>query len=150
MFAGATKMRSNLMNPRTFFMISALMLSAPVAAQDAAGEMRGDSAPSGRTQETAAGEIPEGTAAGGMLQDVAAGQAIYEETCRNCHGPKAQGMASFPKLAGEDAAHLVMRLEQYKSGDTVGPNSALMIPIASDLSHQDIVNVAAYISTTFE
>ena len=83
-------------------------------------------------------------------QDTAAGEAIYAEVCKNCHGPKAQGMASFPKLAGNSADYLVMRLEQYRAGEKVGPNSALMIPNAAELSDADIADLAAYITTAFE
>lgn len=108
---------------------------------------------------SAAGETAEDTAADGAAQgaatqevtvDIAAGEAIYQETCRNCHGPKAGGMASFPKLAGRDAAYLLGRLQQYHAGETVGPNSGLMIPVAQDLSEEDMANVAAYISSAFE
>lgn len=102
------------------------------------------------TEDAAASEAIEGIAAGDGLQDVEAGETIYKQVCANCHGPKAKGMASFPKLTGRDVAYLVTRLEQYKAGETVGPNSALMIPVAMDLSDEDIANVVAYITTTFE
>jgi len=83
-------------------------------------------------------------------QDVAAGEEIYENSCKNCHGPKAQGMASFPGLAGQSAEYLVELLEQYRAGEKVGANSALMQPNATGLSDADIANVAAYIATSFE
>jgi cytochrome c553 len=59
-------------------------------------------------------------------------------------------MASFPKLAGHDAEYLLERLQQYHAGEKVGPGSALMIPVAQDLSEEDMANVAAYIASTFE
>lgn len=83
-------------------------------------------------------------------QDLAAAEALYAESCRNCHGPNAQGMASFPKLAGRSEDYLAMRLEQYRAGEKVGDNSALMTPNAADLSDAEIANLAAYIATTFE
>lgn len=92
----------------------------------------------------AVGAVPAGA------QDLSAGETIYENSCRNCHGPKAQGMASFPALAGRDEEYLVTRLTQYRAGETVGPNSALMQPNAADLTDDEIANVAAYIATTFE
>ena len=82
--------------------------------------------------------------------DTREAEALYEESCKNCHGPRAQGMASFPKLAGLAEDHLVMRLEQYRAGEKVGPNSALMEPNAADLSDEEIMGLAAYIATTFE
>ncbi len=83
-------------------------------------------------------------------QDVSAGEALYQSVCKNCHGPKAQGMASFPKLAGNSAEYLVERLNQYRAGERVGPNSALMMPLAADLSDEDIVDLAEYITTSFD
>jgi len=80
--------------------------------------------------------------------DAVAGEARYSETCVNCHGPSGRGMASFPRLAGRDADYITGRLIQYRSGETVGPNSGLMIPMASDLSDEEIANLAAYLSTT--
>ena len=82
--------------------------------------------------------------------DALAGEARYSETCVNCHGPAGRGMASFPQLAGKDADYISGRLKQYRSGETVGPNSGLMIPMASDLSDDEIANLAAYLSTAPE
>lgn len=82
-------------------------------------------------------------------QDVAAGEEIYQDTCRTCHGPNAQGLGSFPKLAGAEEDYLIDRLETYRAGERVGPNSALMIPHAAELSDDDIANIAGYITATF-
>lgn len=83
-------------------------------------------------------------------QDTSAGETLYQKDCRSCHGPTAKGMASFPKLAGHSAEYLSDRLEQYRAGEKVGPNSALMIPRAAKLSDDDIANLATYIATAFE
>ncbi len=85
-----------------------------------------------------------------VAQDIAAGETLYQKSCRNCHGPTARGMASFPKLAGNDAEYLVMRMEQYRAGEQVGPNTALMRPQAANLSDEDIANIASYIANSFE
>ena len=82
--------------------------------------------------------------------DATAGEARYSETCVNCHGPSGKGMASFPTLAGKDADYITDRLITYRAGETVGPNSALMIPMARDLSDDEIANLAAYLSTISE
>lgn len=82
-----------------------------------------------------------------LAQDVTAGAELYTDGCRACHGPRAQGMASFPRLTGLDEEHLILRLQQYRAGETVGPNSALMEPNAVDLTDEDIVNLAAFIAT---
>lgn len=80
----------------------------------------------------------------------AAGQEIYASVCKNCHGPTGKGMASFPSLAGNDAEYIDTRLTQYRAGETVGPNTLLMSPLAAELSDEDIANLAAYISTEFQ
>lgn len=82
--------------------------------------------------------------------DLAVGEKLFKTTCRTCHGPKAQGMASFPKLAGKDADYLLNRLNQYHAGETVGPNSKLMIPVAKKLSDEERASVSAYIAETFQ
>ena len=78
------------------------------------------------------------------------GEALYQSVCRNCHGPTAMGMASFPKLAGQPAEYLRGRLEQYRAGEKVGYNTALMAPHAAELSDEDIEALASYIATAFE
>ncbi len=83
-------------------------------------------------------------------QEVSAGEALYKSVCKNCHGPTAKGLASFPKLAGTTAEYLSMRLEQYRAGEKVSHNSALMWPIAAELSDEDIDSLSEYISTSFE
>lgn len=82
--------------------------------------------------------------------DIDAGETIYSKVCVNCHGPAGQGLASFPALAGRDAEYIASRLTQYRAGEKVGANSALMMPNAVDLSDDDIASLAAYVSTTFQ
>lgn len=90
------------------------------------------------------------SAAHAQETDVAAGKTLYADNCAQCHGPKAKGMASFPSLAGRDADYIASRLEQYRAGERVGSNSALMIPNAADLSDEDIANLAAHIAENFQ
>lgn len=78
--------------------------------------------------------------------DSAAGEALYGDTCANCHGPTAKGMASYPRLVGKDSAYVTDRLNTYRAGEKVGPNSMLMIPMARDLSDEDIANLVAFLT----
>lgn len=98
----------------------------------------------------AQGEMADGAAVDVASADLDAGEDLYKKVCRACHGPKAQGMASFPKLVGHDADYLASRLQQYRAGEKVGPNSALMMPVAAKLSDDEIANVAAYIAAGIE
>jgi cytochrome c553 len=79
--------------------------------------------------------------------DVAAGKAKFSSICASCHGMNAEGMGIFPKLAGHPADKTIALLKEYKSGKTVGANTAMMAPQAAALSDADIDNVAAYIAT---
>ena len=79
--------------------------------------------------------------------DLAAGKKHFKKNCRACHGPKAQGMASFPKLAGKPEDYLIKRLKQYRAGEKLGPNTPLMAPPAEDLTDNDISNIVGYIGT---
>ncbi len=82
--------------------------------------------------------------------DVADGEERYLENCVNCHGKTGKGMASFPAIAGRDADYIAGRLMTYRSKEMVGPNSAIMMSLTEDLSDEDIANLAAYISATFQ
>ena len=82
--------------------------------------------------------------------DVAAGETLYRRSCAQCHGRTGRGQGSFPPVAGLDEEHIATRLVQYRAGERIGPNSALMIPVASRLSDEDIANLAAFISKDFQ
>lgn len=88
----------------------------------------------------AAGLVTLGSAA--QAGDVEAGKAAYS-TCMGCHGAAGEG-AMGPKLAGVPAAETAAKLRAYKNGETVGPMTAMMAPLAMPLSDADIDNIAAY------
>jgi cytochrome c553 len=46
--------------------------------------------------------------------------------CAACHGAEGQGMAVFPKLAGQNKDYIVSRLNAYKNRETVGNMSSTM------------------------
>ncbi len=72
--------------------------------------------------------------------DAAAGQA-KATSCGMCHGPGGAGTQMGPKLAGEDPVKFVAAMNNYKAGK--GDN-AMMKNAASQLSADDIANLAAY------
>ena len=82
--------------------------------------------------------------------DAAAGEARYAESCVTCHGRAGKGMASFPAIVGRDADYIAGRLAKYRAREKVGPNSAIMMSMAAELSDDDIANLAAYVSATFK
>lgn len=78
--------------------------------------------------------------------DIKAGEERYAQNCGNCHGPAGMGLASYPKLKGKEISYLIDRLETYRAGTKIGPNSSLMIMMAQVLSDVEIANLAAYLN----
>lgn len=61
--------------------------------------------------------------------------------CTMCHGPQGISEANSPNLAGQSATAIFKQLHDFRSGARV---SAVMSPMARDLSDQDILDLAAY------
>lgn len=76
-----------------------------------------------------------------------AGASKYAASCASCHGANGQGMGTFPKVAGLTADIVKARLADYKAGKQVGPQSAVMMPIASMLSDAEVEALAAHIAS---
>ena len=72
--------------------------------------------------------------------DVSAGKT-KAGACAGCHGANGQGVAANPALAGKSEADIVQALKDFKSGKRANP---IMKSFASQLSDQDMANVAAY------
>lgn len=102
---------------------------------------------------------PKPLGGGGALKgDVAEGKKIYEEgipsasvpPCASCHGPAAKGADAFPRLAGQLPDYIFRKLTNWdkeRGQNKEQPdNSAIMQPIAHDLSEAQIKAVAAYVS----
>jgi len=77
--------------------------------------------------------------------DSAAGEAKFKSNCKQCHGPAGMGMASYPKVSGNPVDYTRNRLQTYRSGAEIGPNSALMIMMAKPLTDEEIENLSAYL-----
>ena len=65
--------------------------------------------------------------------------------CAACHGQQGEGMAVFPKLAGQSADYIVDRLNTYKNRGEVGPMSSTMWGQAGMLSSADMEMLGKYI-----
>lgn len=76
--------------------------------------------------------------------NIAAGQQKAAE-CEGCHGPNGDStVATYPKLAGQDASYIVKQLQDFKSGKRQNP---IMSGMASGLSPTDIRNLAAFFAS---
>jgi len=66
--------------------------------------------------------------------------------CAACHGANGEGMAVFPKLAGQSAEYITGRLNTYKARGEVGGMSATMWSQAALLTNEEIKTLGDYIA----
>jgi cytochrome c553 len=90
---------------------------------------------------------------------VAEGKTIFEEglpsadvpPCASCHGPEAKGNGEFPRLAGQLNDYIINKLTNWNKERGQNPakpdTSAIMAPIAHQLTKQQVAAVAAYLSS---
>jgi cytochrome c553 len=86
--------------------------------------------------------MPQNTRA----QFIKRGEIIYT-SCAACHGVDGEGIAPFPRLAGQQPGYLKLQLENYKTGAREGK---IMKMIAFNLSKDDITGLALYLTMLFE
>jgi cytochrome c553 len=96
---------------------------------------------------------------GTSKENVAEGRKIYLEgvaksdvpACASCHGDDAKGRDAFPRLAGQLHDYVYKKLTNWdkeRGQDKSNPdNSAIMQPIAHNLTDTQIHAVAGYLST---
>ena len=96
---------------------------------------------------------------GASKENVAEGKKIFLEgisksdvpPCASCHGDNAKGRDAFPRLAGQLHDYVYKKLTNWdkeRGQDKNNPdNSAIMGPIAHNLTETQIRAVAAYLST---
>jgi cytochrome c553 len=80
---------------------------------------------------------------GGII--VAQGTSSGSPACAQCHAftGGSDGSGAFPRIAGQSAVYLAKQLRDFRSGVRA---NAIMSPIASALSPDDMEDVAAYYS----
>ncbi|MFD0669126.1 c-type cytochrome [Ramlibacter sp. MAHUQ-53] len=77
--------------------------------------------------------------------DLAAGESRYTAVCAACHGADGNsGSPANPKLAAQHPEYLAKQLQEFKSGKRANP---IMQGFASQLSDQDMKNIAAWLAT---
>ena len=65
--------------------------------------------------------------------------------CAACHGQAGEGMAVFPKLAGQSSAYIVDRLNTYKNRGQVGAMSSTMWGQAAMLTSDQMDQIGKFI-----
>jgi cytochrome c553 len=79
------------------------------------------------------------------------GRELYERgdlpagvmACHVCHGPGGEGLADFPRLAGQNAPYVLNQFKAFVNGDR--PLGSPMHGIAKDLTPADAQALAAYL-----
>jgi len=63
--------------------------------------------------------------------------------CMTCHGPEGAGMAAtaYPRISGLDAGYLLRQLNAFRAGKR---NNPIMMPMAVNLSDEEVAAVSAY------
>jgi len=91
----------------------------------------------------------------GKPQDPAqilAGKTIFEagipdrgvSSCMGCHGEKAEGNGTFPRLAGQHRAYLIRQLQAFSSNSRANET---MHEVSGPLAETEIAAVAAYLAS---
>ncbi len=81
---------------------------------------------------------------------MAEGEKIYAQgipaqnvpACATCHGPKAEGNAAFPRLAGQHVEYLVAQLHGFQSG--MRSNAPIMLNVVRTMSPEQMQAAAVY------
>jgi cytochrome c553 len=87
----------------------------------------------------------------GNIADMAAGETIYREgiesqsvpACMSCHGEKAEGNDSFPRLAGQHQAYLERQLAAFV---TLARANEIMHENTKNLNEAQIRQISAYLA----
>jgi cytochrome c553 len=84
---------------------------------------------------------------GGM--SVVDGKIVSGKTsaCTTCHGPDLKGLADVPGIAGRSPSYLVRQLYDMQQGKRKGPSAPLMQPVVANLNGDDLVAIAAYLTS---
>ena len=64
--------------------------------------------------------------------------------CTSCHGAQAQGLAVFPRLAGQHGEYLFIQLQAIRNQLRVSP---VMHGLIKELTDDEIVSLGAYLES---
>jgi cytochrome c553 len=90
--------------------------------------------------------VPKGSIAAGRVL-VLAGAPGTGIPCNTCHGRLLNGFGAMPPLAGRPPSYLVRQLWAFQSGDRHGAMAGAMQVIASRLSTDEMLAIAAYLAS---
>jgi cytochrome c553 len=79
-----------------------------------------------------------------LVADGGAGKTL---ACTGCHGPDLMGVEDVPGIAGRSPSYLVRQLYDLQTGTRRGKSSAAMQPVVANLTADDMVDIAAYLTS---
>jgi cytochrome c553 len=89
--------------------------------------------------------VPPGSIARG--EALAAGVPGKTVGCAICHGPDLKGLAGIPPIAGRSPSYAVRQLYDFQTGARNGAAAALMKPVVANLTIEDMIALAAWLSS---
>ena len=90
--------------------------------------------------------VPEGSMKQGH-ELVTTGGNGKSVACVQCHGPELRGRGNAPPIAGRSPSYIVRQFFDIKSGARSGSASLQMRPAVAKLSVEDMIAIAAYVSS---
>ena len=99
--------------------------------------------------------VPVGSVRRGKVLVTTGGAAIINGktvpgktfACTTCHGADLKGVAEIPGIAGRSPSYLVRQLYDIQQGTRRAPLSLLMQPVVANLTGDDFVAIAAYVTS---
>ena len=67
--------------------------------------------------------------------------------CAICHGVGLKGLGDVPNIAGRSPGNIARQIDYFQTGDRGGPSAALMKGVVEKLTGDDVVAIAAYVSS---
>jgi cytochrome c553 len=80
-------------------------------------------------------------------EKLATGQSKNTLACGPCHGPDLKGLGPVPGIAGRSPSYMVRQLYDMQQGTRHGSWTELMKSVVSGLSQEDMLDIAAYVSS---
>jgi cytochrome c553 len=90
--------------------------------------------------------VPKGSIAKGEVLATTGGAGITTP-CITCHGPDLRGVAPIPGIAGRSPSYLVRQLYDFQQHARAGSTGAPMAPVVEKLSPDDMISLAAYVTS---
>ena len=89
--------------------------------------------------------VPKGSVARGEALARYGNEGVT--ACTVCHGENLDGLAMVPSLRGRSPSYIARQLADMKEGKRRGAWTPLMAPVVASLGSDDILNLAAYLTS---